>query len=205
MNYGEYIDKASTVVVLSLAFSGCAVSFAGAAQTTDPDKVGDSAKTEVAPPEQGQNTAPSPAIPVLAQIRVDFMLDPRLTRSLSMGDRWVSPPTFTNARQPGKRGTVKARAVGLDYRGRLLNRRLEPEWLAADPAQVTVSPTRGNRVTITMQSPGESTLNVNHGDVSETLTLKATYDEQNNMTQLVISRVAPDQPRPSISAGSDPF
>lgn len=171
MNCREYICKASAGFFLSLALGACAVT-------------GDA----VGQPEP----AADPTIPTLAAIKVYLKLDPHLTRGVNMGDRWVSPPSFATTRQPGKRGMVEVRAVGLDDRGQLLNRRLEPEWLAADAAMVNVSPTRGNSVTISMQSPGESTLRVTYGEVSETLTLQAVYDEQNDLTQLVIARVAPD-------------
>jgi hypothetical protein len=66
-----------------------------------------------------------------------------------MGDRWVSLPTFTTTRHPGKQLTVDARAVGLDDRGR----------------QMDV-----------------------YGSVSTTLTMKATYDQPNDLTQVSISQ-----------------
>lgn len=182
MNYREYICTALAGLYLSLMLSVCAVAGEGAtppATGTDPD------------PGRA-DTAANPTIPTVAEIKVYFKLDPHLTRSLHMGDRWVSPSSFTTTRQPGRHGTVEVRAVGLDYRGQLLNRRLEPEWLAADSAQILVSPTRGNSVTITLQSPAESILHVTYGEVSETLTIRGIYDEQNDLTEVVISRDGPD-------------
>ncbi len=138
------------------------------------------------------DAAAKPAIPTLAIIQVYFKLDPHLTRGVNMGDRWVSPASMKTVRQPGQSGTIEARAAGLNYRGQLMSRRLEPEWLAADSALVSVSPTRGNIVTITMQSPGQSTLTLTHGEITETLTIRSTYDEQNDLTELILSRQRPE-------------
>ena len=139
------------------------------------------AEADAAPKPQAK-----PTPPVLAEIRIEFKLDPALTRGLSMGDRWVSPATFTNVRQPGNQGTVVARAVGLDHRGRLMIRRLEAEWLPADPDMVAVAMGEGSEVKITIRGAGESSLRVTAGAVSRTLTIKATY--QDNMTQAEVSQ-----------------
>lgn len=191
MNCREYICKTLAGFFLSLALGGCAVAGDGDAQPA----VGhgsDSEQPDLAVEQQGPETTANPTIPAIAAIKVYLKLDPRLTRGLSMGDRWVSPARFATARQPGQRGTVEARAVALDKRGQLLNRRLEPEWLAADSAHVSVSARRANSVVISIQRPGESTVNVTDGAVSEILTIRSTYDEQNDLTQLVISRADPD-------------
>ena len=88
-------------------------------------------------------------------VAVSFKLDPRLTRSLYMGDRWFSPATFTTT-QDVDRINVEVRAVGRDARGQ--DARIDPEWIAADPKMVTVSPARGSQVTITVHRAGESRL-----------------------------------------------
>jgi FKBP-type peptidyl-prolyl cis-trans isomerase FklB len=74
----------------------------------------------------------------LRDIKMSFKLDPRLTRGRYMGDRWVSPPTYTGVRQEGKEYAVEARAEGLDAKGRPM--RISPEWIPSDPGMVTVSP-----------------------------------------------------------------
>ena len=166
MGYRAYVCKALTGIVLSLALSGCV------------DQASTSEKADVA----------KPTIPTVAAIKVYLKLDPSLTRGVSMGDRWVSLPTFTTTRHPGKQLTVDARAAGLDDRGRLMDKRLAPEWLAADPDAVMVSPARGNTVKITALRPGESSLRLVYGSVSTTLTIKATYDQPNDLTQVSISQ-----------------
>jgi hypothetical protein len=165
MGYRAHVCKALAGIVLSLALSGC----------VDQDSASEKA-------------AAKPSIPTVAAIKVYLKLDPSLTRGMNMGDRWVSIPTFTTTRHPGKQLTVDARAVGLDDRGRVLDKRLAPEWLAADPNVVMVSPARGNTVKITALRPGESSLRLVHGSVSTTLTIKATYDQPNNLTQVSISQ-----------------
>lgn len=152
-------------IVLSLALSGCV--------------------------DQGsasEQAAAKPSVPTVTAIKVYLKLDPSLTRGVNMGDRWVSLPTFTTTRHPGKQLTVDARAVGLDDRGRQMDKRLAPEWLAADPDVLMVSPARGNTVQITALRPGESSLRLAYDSVSIILTTKATYDQPNDLTQLSISQ-----------------
>lgn len=105
---------------------------------------------------QQSNVMPTASGPP-TDVAVSFKLDPRLTRSLYMGDRWFSPATFTTT-QDVDRINVEVRAVGRDARGQ--DARIDPEWIATDPKMVTVSPARGNQVTITVHRPGETRLRV---------------------------------------------
>ncbi|MEA2078464.1 MAG: FKBP-type peptidyl-prolyl cis-trans isomerase, partial [Pseudomonadota bacterium] len=107
----------------------------------------------------------------LRDIKTSFKLDPRLTRGLYMGDRWVSPPTYTGVRQEGKEYAVEARAEGLDAKGRPM--RISPEWIPSDPGMVTVSPARDGAVTIMVKRPGESHLKVTTAGVSREFSIKA--------------------------------
>jgi FKBP-type peptidyl-prolyl cis-trans isomerase len=112
----------------------------------------------------------SPANAGLKDIKVSFKLDPRLTRSLYMGDRWVSPSMFTPARQ-GKTTTVEATADGLNGKGERI--RIKPEWIAADPGMVEVTGGEDDGVRITVKRPGESTLKVVAQGVTKELAIKA--------------------------------
>ena len=105
---------------------------------------------------QQSNVMPTASGPP-TDVAVSFKLDPRLTRSLYMGDRWFSPATFTTT-QDVDRINVEVRAVGRDARGQ--DARIDPEWIATDPKMVTVSPARGNQVTITVHRAGETRLRV---------------------------------------------
>lgn len=112
---------------------------------------------------------PTPA--PLAGIAVSFKLDPRLTQSLYMGDRWVAPATYNSVSTPaGKTISVQARAQGFDARGRKW--KISPEWIPSDPEMVTVSPARGSAVTIVVRRPGESNVTVKYGETSKKLTFR---------------------------------
>ena len=100
-----------------------------------------------------------------------------------MGDRWVSPPTYTGVRD-GKTITIEARVYGLDTRGKPV--RIRPQWTAADSAMVDIAPRQGDAVKITVQRAGHSTLEVAALGVSKELFLKAKY--KNNAIQVDISQ-----------------
>ena len=106
-----------------------------------------------------QAAAQNPAVQVasgpVVDLAVSFKVDPRMTRSLYMGDRWFSAPTFTTV-QDTNRVNVEVRAVGRDASGR--KAQIAPEWVSADPKIVSVSPARGSEVTITVHRAGESSL-----------------------------------------------
>lgn len=117
----------------------------------------------------------------LADIKFYFKLDPRLTQGLYMGERWVSAATYSGT---VGQDTVEARAQGVDAKGRPVN--ISPEWSAADPEMVTLSPSQGNQVKITVTRDGESRVRVASQEVSKELVLKAAY--RNNSLQLEIAQ-----------------
>ncbi len=85
-------------------------------------------------------------------------MDPRLTKGLYMGDRWISAPTYTGT---AGQDTVDARVRGVDADGATVA--IRPQWVPADPEMVTVSPSQGNEVKITVKRAGESRLRVTSG------------------------------------------
>ena len=110
----------------------------------------------------------------VADIKASFKLDPRLTRSLYMGDRWVSPTTYTGVRQTGKEYVVDARVHGIDAKGRPM--RISPEWIPSDPEMVAVSPTQGNEVKIVVKHAGATKLKLATAGFSKELLVKAKYE-----------------------------
>jgi len=119
----------------------------------------------------------------LPAIKVSFKLDPRLTRSMYMGERWVSPPTYTGVRD-GKEITVDARAEVISARGK--SEGIGPKWIPSDPDMVTVTPAQGKEVKITVRRAGESSLKVAAPGFSRELFIKATLQGsaiQVNITQ----------------------
>jgi len=119
---------------------------------------------------EDQNTAAGSG---LADIKVSFKLDPRLTRSLYMGDRWISPPTYKTTVHQGTELTVAARVQGVDTKGRHMA--ISPEWIPADADLVSVSPGQDDEVQITVRGAGESRLNVTAQGISKELAIKAVY------------------------------
>ncbi len=110
----------------------------------------------------------------LKDIHIAFKLDTRLTRSLYMGDRWVSPPTFVGTRQKGDEYTLEARINGIDTMGR--NVPIRPEWILSDPEMVSLLSTSVNTVRITVKHAGESHLTLASNGCSKDLLIKATQD-----------------------------
>lgn len=106
----------------------------------------------------------------LKEILVSFKVDPRLTRSLYMGDRWVSPSTFTPARQ-GKTAIVDAAADGVNDAGKRV--KIRPEWIPSDPDMVEVTRGTGDEVQITVKRPGESKVKVMAQGLTKELAIKA--------------------------------
>ena len=132
---------------------------------------------------QAPQEATGQATASLTNIRVSFKLDPSITRGMYMGERWVSPPTYT-AVQEGKEITVEASAQGFDAKGKPID--ISPEWIPEDPKMVAVSPGQGRQVKITVRRAGQSTLRVASQAFSKKLAIKATY--QDGATQVEISQ-----------------
>ena len=127
-----------------------------------------------------EEAARPPAL-TLTGINVSFQLDPRLTRGLYMGDRWVSPPTYVGA---VGQDTVMVRAEVLDAKGKPVG--VSPEWVPADPDMVEVSPRQGKEVKITVRRAGQSTLRVASPGFSRELIIKAAG--KGNALQVEISQ-----------------
>jgi hypothetical protein len=110
----------------------------------------------------------------VAHLEISYKLDPRLTRGLYMGDRWVSLPTYVGVRG---QEVVEARVSARDRHGKPL--RVSPKWIASDPQMVTVTPGEGNEVQITVNRVGESRLQVVAQGITEELTIKAIRAGEN--------------------------
>jgi FKBP-type peptidyl-prolyl cis-trans isomerase len=108
--------------------------------------------------------------PVVARIDVSFKMDPRLTRGLYLGDRWVSAQTFSIS-QPVVGATVEARAVSRSAAGRPVG--AEPRWSAEDTEMIRVEPAGGKDVKIAVLRAGESRVRVSAGAVAREVTVRA--------------------------------
>lgn len=127
---------------------------------------------------QCRQSSPAPQPTVEARprsaIRISFRLDPRVSGPTYGGERWLSPPTYASAAQPGNEATVEARVHGVDASGRSI--RIRPAWTAADPGMIVVSPVAPGQldhVQIRVKHPGESKLKVASLGTSRELLVKA--------------------------------
>jgi len=126
---------------------------------------------------------PAAKASALAGINVSVKLDPRITKGLYLGDRWLALP-YTQIGE-SKQVSVEAKAEGVDGHGRPVS--ITPEWIPADPEMVTVAPGQGSGVVkITARRPGESRLRVTSQEVSRELTVKAAH--QGNALQVEIAQ-----------------
>ena len=116
--------------------------------------------------------------------QVSFKMDPRLTQGMYMGERWVSPPTYTRVQEGKKPLTVEARAEGFDAEGNPV--KVSPTWKPDKTDMVQVSPAQGGEVKLTILKEGQSNLTVTYEGVSRQLSIKAVY--QDNAMQVKISQ-----------------
>ncbi len=107
----------------------------------------------------------------ISVIKISFKLDPRLTKGVYMGERWVSPPEYIRVQEAGKELKVEARAYGVDKTGK--HSLISPEWKPANTSVLRVSPTQGQSVEIIVLREGQSKLKVIFGDDSRELDVKA--------------------------------
>jgi FKBP-type peptidyl-prolyl cis-trans isomerase FklB len=122
----------------------------------------------------------------IADVKVSYKVDPRITQSLYMGERWASPMT-QKCVNTGTTCSVEAKADVVDANGAPI--KATAEWIPADPKIVAVTPDRGNKVTIIVLQAGETSLKVTAGEFSKELFISAKYE--GNKIKAGISRIPP--------------
>jgi len=113
------------------------------------------------------------------ELQISFKLDSRLSGPTYGGERWVPAPYGPIAYSGTY--TLEARTYRVDSLG--VQIAVDAEWIPEDPKLVTVSPARGNQVTITLQGLGETSLLVKTEGTSKKLYIKTTA--QNELVQTV--------------------
>src|SRR3954447_12524409 len=88
-------------------------------------------------------------------IELSFKRDPRLVDPFRGIGPWVTGSNYTGATA---QDTVEVRAEALSASGRPA--KISPEWSASDTEMVTVSPSQGDDVKITVHKAGESRLKI---------------------------------------------
>ncbi len=177
-------------MALILALTGSPAFSADDARTAKREQ----AKVEVSP-KQAEAKSPAEPAPAVKDIRLSFKLDPRLTRSLHMGDRWVSPSVYIRVGE-GKEVTVEARVQAVDAKGKAVD--VGAEWTPADPEMVTVTAAqgpkgRGRQFNITVRRAGETILKVASQDVTKELIVKATPKGSTIQVEISPKRNAAEQ------------
>jgi hypothetical protein len=108
---------------------------------------------------------------VISDIQLTYKRDPRMVDPYRGLGPWVTGPAYTGA---AAQETVETKARAVDAKGAAIQ--ATPEWAPSDPAMVTVSPSRGDQVTIAVHRPGESQLRVSAGRFSKELVIRAKTD-----------------------------
>jgi FKBP-type peptidyl-prolyl cis-trans isomerase len=111
------------------------------------------------------------AATTIGDIRLSYQRDPRLVDPYRGLGPWVTGPSYAGA---AAQDSVETEAKVVDAKGSPVE--VTPEWIASDPGMVTVTPSRGDRVRISVHRTGESHLTLNAGAFSKELTIRAKYE-----------------------------
>jgi hypothetical protein len=158
--------RCALALVCLVTLAGCGT---GEPDAPPPPTPADEAGGPPAPDPVADPESPAAAASGLV---VAFMLDPRISSSVYMGERWVTPETFTLVHQ-GEVATVHARAHVVHPTG---TADVTAAWTTADHEMLTVPLDAVHQAEITVHRPGQTTLTVTGGDHSTTLTVVAAQD-----------------------------
>jgi FKBP-type peptidyl-prolyl cis-trans isomerase FklB len=120
--------------------------------------------------QSSETTTPPASTAAVTGIQLSFKRDPRMVDPYRGIGPWATGSTFTGATA---QDTVEVRAEGVSTAGKPT--KISPEWSTSDPEMVTVSPTQGDDVKITVHKAGQSKLKVSYQGQSKELVVKAQY------------------------------
>jgi FKBP-type peptidyl-prolyl cis-trans isomerase FklB len=142
-------------ILLVLTLAGPLVSFAGDSQAAE---------------KQKQPEAKAVPAATVTDIRLSFKRDPRAVDPFRGIGPWVTGSNYGGATA---QDTVEARVEGVDAARKSV--KISPQWISSDPEMVTVSPSQGDDVQITVRRAGESKLKITYQGISKELVLRAKY------------------------------
>jgi len=120
--------------------------------------------------QSSQTTARQASAASVTGIQLSFKRDPRMVDPYRGIGPWVTGSNYTGATA---QDTVEIRAEGVDAAGKPA--KINPEWSTLDAEMVTVSPSQGDDVKVTVHKAGESKLKVTYQGLSKELLVKAKY------------------------------
>ena len=127
----------------------------------------------------------------IVDIQVYYKLAHSLTAGLQMGERWVSPKTYHSTLQSGPQTKIEAKAAGLDAQRQPV--KIAPTWYADDADMISISPGEDGSVIIEIEGPGESSVRVTAGGVSNILTIKSTYYDETDASKVEVIQHSPNK------------
>jgi FKBP-type peptidyl-prolyl cis-trans isomerase FklB len=145
---------------------------------------------------RSQGAAPRAAT-AITDIQFTYKRDPRMVDPTRGLGPWVDGPNYTGATA---QDTVEARAEGVDAAGKPA--KISPQWVPSDPEMVTVSPSQGNDVKITVHRAGESKLRITYQGLSKELEIRAQY--VNKFMLFAIEEAKAVKPAAPVATGPPP-
>ncbi|HYY72505.1 MAG TPA: FKBP-type peptidyl-prolyl cis-trans isomerase [Candidatus Bathyarchaeia archaeon] len=145
-----------------------------------------------------QGAAP-PQAPAVADIQLSYKRDPRVVDGFRGIGPWARGPSFGGATAQDSVETV-ARAV--DAKGKPTKANME--WIASDPEMVTVTPSKGDHVTIKVLRAGESKLKVTAQGFSKELEISAKYVNKFMLFEIAEAKAAKPNAPPATAKAAPP-
>jgi FKBP-type peptidyl-prolyl cis-trans isomerase FklB len=144
---------------------------------------------------QGAATKPAAAVAKTAVtgIQLTFKRDPRDVDPYRGIGLWSTAPVYTGA---AAQDTVEVRAEGVDASGR--SSKINPDWATSDADIVTVSPSKGDDVQVTVHMPGEAKVKITYGGASKEIVISAKKEGS-----LLVFGIAPPAPLKPMGTSVD--
>ena len=132
----------------------------------------------------------------IKRIQLTYKRDPRQVDPYRGIKQWADGPSFVGATA---QDTVEVRAQGVDAASKAV--KISPQWIPSDTQIVTVSPSQGDDVKITVHRAGESQLKIAYQEFSMELVVKAR-----NLGKFLVFEIAPapaPAPKPAMHTATE--